>query len=54
MTFEGLSKYEPENFQSIRCGKDIEGVLKKQFDYKPVFYMDKNMMDWNSSMYRNF
>ena len=28
MTFEGLSKYEPENFQSIRCGKDIEGVFK--------------------------
>lgn len=28
MTFEQLFKYEPENFQSIRCGKDIEGVFK--------------------------
>ena len=28
MTFEDLYKYQPKDFQSIRCGKDIDGVFK--------------------------
>ena len=49
MTFEDLYKYQPEAFQSIRCGRNAEGEYKIRVVFSHLYQAEEYCLNlrWN-------